>query len=178
MKNVSSGRRHLLSLLTTGLLAAIGVLLVTPVVAFVAGPLRKGRSLPGASVDLSDAGPISAIPTGQWTLVPIDIVRQDGWAISTESRSVWVLRSGTTQQDIKVLSPICTHLGCPLAWIASASHFRCPCHGGTFSDSGTYISGPPPRNMDSLDFELRGDHLWVQWQDFQVSTPERIPVQV
>jgi menaquinol-cytochrome c reductase iron-sulfur subunit len=178
MKQVSTDRRRVLSFLTMGLLTAIGVLLVTPVVAFVVGPLRKGRSIPGGPVDLSDAGPISTLPLGQWTPVPIEIVRQDGWAKSTEARSVWVLRSGTAQQDFKVLSPICTHLGCPVAWQASLSKFRCPCHGGTFSNDGTHISGPPPRNMDSLDFELRGDHLWVLWQDFQIGTPERVPVQV
>jgi hypothetical protein len=32
--------------------------------------------------------------------------------------------------------------------------------------------------MDSLDSQIRNGHLWVRWQDFRISAPERIPVQV
>jgi menaquinol-cytochrome c reductase iron-sulfur subunit len=171
-------RRRFLSACTVGLLALLGGLIVGPVVAFVTNPLRKKPGTPDSDTDYADAGPIDALPTGQWKLVPIEFVRQDGWAKSRESRSVWVKKSGSDTNDIRVLSPICTHLGCPIAWSSDSSQFRCPCHGGTFSDSGTQIAGPPPRGMDPLDFQVRDGHLWIRWEDFKISVPDRVRVQV
>ena len=84
----------------------------------------------------------------------------------------------TEPADVRILSPICTHLGCPVAWSATTSQFRCPCHGGTFKKDGTLVSGPPPRGMDSLESQIRDGHLWVRWQDFRISVSERVAVQV
>jgi len=179
MPEVSFYRRRILSACTVGLLALIGGLIGAPVVAFVTNPLRKKPGTPdSAGDDYADAGPIDALPQGQWKLMPIEFVRQDGWAKSRESRSVWVKKNRSDASDIHVLSPICTHLGCPIAWLSDAGQFRCPCHGGTFSDTGQKIGGPPPRDMDPLDFQVRDGHLWVRWQDFKISVPDRIPVQV
>ncbi len=178
MKHNAVERRRFLSLCAGGLLAVIGVLVVAPVVAFVTSPLRKVGGSPVGGIDYSDAGPLESLPIGQWTLVPLEIVRQDGWIKERESRSVWVRRGAAGDHELQVLSPICTHLGCPIARTTDASQFRCPCHGGIFDTDGKLLSGPPPRNMDALDFRLSDGHLWVRWQDFKISVPERVAVQV
>ena len=120
----------------------------------------------------------SSIPIGTWTLLPIEIVRQDGWDKTRQSRSIWVLAKGAATGDMKVLSPICTHLGCPIGWSASTSQFKCPCHGGIFNEAGDLVSGPPPRGMDSLEFQIRDGHLWVRWQDFRTGLNEKLAVEV
>lgn len=153
-------------------------LIFAPVLAFVSSPLRRRRGAAAPGPDFADAGPVNSIPVGTWTLLPIEIVRQDGWAKAKQSRSVWVLVTGTTLDDVKVLSPICPHLGCPIAWMASKSEFLCPCHGSIFNTTGTAVSGPSPRAMDSLDSQIRDGHLWVRWQDFRISVNERVAVQV
>ena len=169
-------RRRFLTFWTGGVLATLGGLIVAPAVAFVTGPLWR-RTTP-SEAGFADAGPLDALVIGQWKLLSIDIVRQDGWSKEHQARSVYALRQGTGAADVMVLSPICTHLGCPIALSPDGSDFKCPCHGGVFNQEGVRISGPPPRNMDPLDFQIRDDHLWVRWQDFKVGVPERVAVQV
>ena len=154
-------------------------LILAPVAAFVTDPLRRRRGESPAGAGFSDAGALDAIPADTWTLVPIEIVRQDGWDKTKQSRSVFVRVSKTGSSEVKILSPICPHLGCPVAWHpAPVSEFICPCHGGTYNQNGGLISGPPPRGMDSLESQIRDGHLWVRWQDFRISVHERTPVQV
>jgi Rieske Fe-S protein len=159
-------------------MAVLTGLILVPAMAFVTNPLRRRRGANAAGDDFADAGAIDSIPVGTWTLLPIEIMRQDGWAKTRQSRSIWVLAKGTAPSDVEVLSPICPHLGCPVAWLTNVSQFRCPCHGGTFSKDGTLVGGPPPRGMDSLEFQIRDGHLWVRWQDFRIGVPERIAVQM
>ena len=170
-------RRRFLSICTAALMALMTGLIFAPVAAFVSSPLRR-RNASAAGDEFVDAGALDAIPLGTWTLVPIEIIRQDGWAKSRQSRSIWVLVEGGGPSGIKILSPICTHLGCPIAWSGNTSQFHCPCHGGTFSKDGSLVSGPPPRAMDSLESQIRDGHLWVRWQDFRISVRERIAVEV
>jgi Rieske Fe-S protein len=158
-------------------MALITGLIATPVVAFIVDPLWHRRGAGGAGDDYADAGALDSIPAGAWTLRPIEITRQDGWDKRQQARSVWVMVNGNSATDIKVLSPICPHLGCPIA-LLTATQFRCPCHGGTFNNDGELIAGPPPRGMDPLQFQVRDGHLWVLWQDFQIGVHERIPVAV
>ncbi|HZL36285.1 MAG TPA: ubiquinol-cytochrome c reductase iron-sulfur subunit [Tepidisphaeraceae bacterium] len=171
-------RRRFLSICTTALIAGMSGLILTPVVAFVIGPLRRKAGNAAAESDFADAGVIESIPKGTWTLRPIEIVRQDGWVKTSQSRSVWVFVKSAESNGIKVLSPICPHLGCPVPWDAAASQFRCPCHGGVFGPDGARISGPPPRGLDPLEYEVRGKNLWVRWQDFEIGVAQRIVVQV
>jgi Rieske Fe-S protein len=185
MTDAPPTRRGILSACTLVLLTFMTGAIVAPVVAYVTGPLRRKPGSPNPIAggdDFADAGPIDSIPLNQWKLLPIEITRQDGWAKSRESRSIWVTRSGSSAADVRVLSPICPHLGCPLTQSTDTktpgAAFRCPCHGGVFDDAGKHIAGPPPRNMDTLDFQVRDGHLWVRWQDFNIGVPNRVPVQV
>ncbi len=178
MAQTSPNRRRFLSVCTSALVTAISVLVLAPVLAFVGYPLRRKAGAVAAGSDFTDAGTIAAIPMGKWSLLPIELIRQDGWAKTRQARSIWVLVKSADAKDIRVISPICTHLGCPIGWNAEKSEFLCPCHGGIFNADGAHIGGPPPRGMDQLDFEVRDDHLWVRWQDFRISVPERIAVQV
>jgi menaquinol-cytochrome c reductase iron-sulfur subunit len=171
-------RRRFLSGCTAGLMALLGGLIFAPAVAFVTTPLWRRRGASAVGDDFSDAGAVDSIPVGRWTLLSIEIVRQDGWAKTRQARSVWVLVNGTGPDDVKVLSPICPHLGCPIAWLAAESEFLCPCHGSIFSKAGSCVSGPSPRAMDALESQISHGHLWVRWQDFRTGEHERITVQL
>jgi Rieske Fe-S protein len=63
------------------------------------------------------------------------------------------------QSTLNVLSSSCAHLGCPVRWLVreGEGEFLCPCHGGIYNINGEYVAGPPPRGMDSYDFEVRED---------------------
>src|SRR5262249_13334875 len=105
-----------------------------------------------------------------------EIYRQDGWKKSRATHAIWVRRTGFERKDVTVLSAICPHLGCAINWHPDQKEFQCPCHGGVFDSSGRQLSGPPPRDMDSLKFQVRSGHLWVRWQDFKIGVDKPIPV--
>ncbi len=103
---------------------------------------------------------------------------QDGWDKVREHHSVYVRCDGDSKAQVGVLSPICTHLGCPVNWDQKDQQFHCPCHGGVYDANGKHIGGPPPRGLDALPFKVEDGRLEVQWVDYKVGVPERVPVQV
>jgi glycine/D-amino acid oxidase-like deaminating enzyme/nitrite reductase/ring-hydroxylating ferredoxin subunit len=55
-----------------------------------------------------------------------------------------------TPQKCHHLSAICPHLGCVVAWNASAKTWDCPCHGSRFSAMGKVIHGPAKKNLSKI----------------------------
>jgi quinol---cytochrome c reductase iron-sulfur subunit, bacillus type len=171
-------RRGFLSLLTNTVLTVLGICVAAPAIAYVWSPLRKKSGDESSTDGFSDAGPLADLPVGKWQLVSIDVVRQDGWEKTRTRRVVYVRRAEEGKQDIAVLSPTCPHLGCSVSWEPDSDHFSCPCHKGVFNAQGELVGGPPPRGMDNLPAETRGDRLWVRWQDYKIGISERVPVEV
>lgn len=101
----------------------------------------------------------------------IALTQRDGWREVVTPQPVFVTRTGEGQ--LKVLSPICPHLGCSVAWRANQNKFVCPCHGGQFDAEGKRLSGPPPRGLDSLDVQVKDGKLEVQFQYFRSNVPDR-----
>ena len=52
-----------------------------------------------------------------------------GWAITTEEHNVFVLPAKNNQ----VLSAVCPHEGCEVAWDQNTNRFSCPCHESYFA---------------------------------------------
>lgn len=67
----------------------------------------------------------------------------------------------TTDEGIKALYMVCTHLGCLYKWEPSTVRFECPCHGSKFSREGFYIEGPAPRSLDRFETTDAGGELVV-----------------
>jgi cytochrome b6-f complex iron-sulfur subunit len=55
-----------------------------------------------------------------------------------------------TEEGVKALYKVCTHLGCLYKWVDTNDRFECPCHGSKFQADGTYIEGPAPRSLDQF----------------------------
>lgn len=128
----------------------------------------------------------SAAKATKWTLIgdarefenvskpvakTVTLTQRDGWREVVSAQAVYVTRSAEGQ--LKVLSPICPHLGCSVSWHENQDKFICPCHGGQFSADGSRISGPPPRGLDQLDVQVRDGKLEVQFQYFRPNVPDR-----
>ncbi len=66
-------------------------------------------------------------------------------------RRIFVVRE---QNHIKVVSAVCTHLGCTLNWVAERNQWECPCHGSVFNQKGVVIKGPARRPLPWYEVSL------------------------
>ena len=56
----------------------------------------------------------------------------------------------------------CSHLSCPVYFDTQHQHLECPCHEGAFDAStGNVLHGPPPRPLDAVSLEVRGNEVWA-----------------
>ena len=89
-----------------------------------------------------------------------------GWAVTTEEHNVFILPAKNNQ----VLSAICPHEGCEVAWEQDMSRFSCPCHTSYFAADGSRLSGPAPRGLDPLPMRVQDGKLQVQYVSKEQAT--------
>lgn len=109
-----------------------------------------------------EAGFVEAADLSQLTLKqPEEVVfrrnKADGWKISSEKDTAWVVRLSET--EVVAFAPQCTHLGCAYHWDERRTHFVCPCHTSAFSIDGHVLTGPAPRALDRYETRIEGGKL-------------------
>ena len=62
-----------------------------------------------------------------------------------------------SRSQIRVLSGVCTHLGCTIK--NTEQGFDCPCHGSHFDKTGKACSGPASRSLDRLKADVNKQGL-------------------
>jgi menaquinol-cytochrome c reductase iron-sulfur subunit len=148
--------------------AGMGAVLAIPVLRYVLYPLyaKSGKNI---------WSPIGAMDSfanlSKPILTPVDLKQVDGWREVDSSQTVYVTKD--TRGTLTVLSSICPHLGCAVAWREGQHDFYCPCHGSVFGPDGTAVSGPSPRGMDPLPNKTEDGKLLVQFQYFRENVPNR-----
>ncbi|MGH9401209.1 MAG: ubiquinol-cytochrome c reductase iron-sulfur subunit [Terriglobia bacterium] len=169
LKPAQPDRRRFIGWLLSISGAVVAVLLCIPLVRESLYPVfAKGTG----GAQWSDLGsmdqytPLTA-PTRQ--VIKIQIL--DGWQQTISEKVVYVTKGSSGQ--VEVLTAVCPHLGCEVAWVSDQDHFHCPCHGGTFAPDGKYISGPPPRGMDTLPTTVQNGRLKVRYEYFQNLVPTK-----
>jgi Rieske Fe-S protein len=56
----------------------------------------------------------------------------------------------------------CTHLLCPVLYEGDRQRIFCPCHEGVFNPAtGERLAGPPPRPLNKIALEVRGQEIWA-----------------
>ena len=170
-KEEGVSRRSFLAYITGAIVAFVGALVAVPVLGgFISPALKKT-----ASGSWEKLGPPGKFVLNEPRIVGIALVKKDGWIETRTPRLVWVVRTG--EQNFKVYNAQCTHLGCVVDYIAENKTFNSPCHGGVFSlGDGRVLEGPPPRPLDTLDYKIDDGELMVNYQDFRMGIPEKIPV--
>ena len=93
--------------------------------------------------------------------LPRKIVAENiaGWDITTVEHDVFVL----PEKNKQVLSAVCPHEGCEVAWDQAGNRFSCPCHESYFAADGARLSGPATRGLDSLPMRVQDGKLQVQY---------------
>ena len=78
----------------------------------------------------------------------------DAWLESRTLNGVWLLTEDG--EKFKAYNGHCTHLGCSYIYDKERKNFFCPCHRGQFDvKTGQVLAGPPPRQLDELEVEVR-----------------------
>jgi menaquinol-cytochrome c reductase iron-sulfur subunit len=133
---------------------AMGAALAVPAFVYLFFPPKIKRE--GEWVDAAD---LSKIPVNSPEEVVFRRNRVDGWKISSEKATAWVVKS--SDDRVVAFAPQCTHLGCAYHWDERNHHFLCPCHTSTFGIDGNVLSGPAPRPLDRYATKLEGDRLEI-----------------
>lgn len=137
--SLDTGRRRFLTRLSVFLGSIGGVLVAIPTVGFLLG-LRKSPQV------WRTVGKVGDFSVGATVNVSFQDSSPLPWSGVTAETAAWLRRTG--DQQFIAFSMNCTHLGCPIRWLADANLFMCPCHGGVFYADGRVASGPPPKPLN------------------------------
>lgn len=175
MTTSDADRRSLLQRLGAILVAALGAATGTPALLFLCDPLRRRTPEPGRVPLL----PLSQVPDldqgGQPLRVPVVAAVRDAWNRQDAARvgAVWLYRRSG---QVTCLSVICPHAGCGVDYDERRAAFVCPCHGSTFAVDGGRREGPAPRDMDSLEVEVKDGQVLCQYRRFRLATGDKEPL--
>lgn len=155
-------------------------------------PLLRKKSASAGEVPFRRVCPLAAVP-GDGAPVKVALVadRVDAWTVDPQQPigAVYLRRlpsadskkGGSGKTRVQAFNAICPHAGCFVAWMPQDKVYLCPCHNSAFlpdGDNNTRFQGktnPSPRPMDELAAEVRGDEVWVQFQNFHVGLHEKLP---
>lgn len=136
------------------LMGIISVVLGAPAVAYLFFPPKVKHEAEWVHV-----GDLAQLPVGTPEEVVFQRNRVDGWKISSEKATAWVLKDAGNQ--VVAFAPQCTHLGCAYHWDENNHNFLCPCHTSTFGADGKVLSGPAPRPLDRYKVKLDGGKIQI-----------------
>jgi menaquinol-cytochrome c reductase iron-sulfur subunit len=164
-------RRSFLGVVLAAAGGLIGAALAVPLMRFSTFPLRDSKD----DTSWSDIGKIDEFRSlSEPVARSIDVERIEGWRSGLVQNGVYVVP--TESGGLKVLSSVCPHLGCAVRWVEKQDRFICPCHGGTFTNIGGHISGPPLRAMDELESKVENGILRVRFRHFRQLVAKKEPV--
>jgi Rieske Fe-S protein len=161
-------RRSFLGVLLGFGTAVVGAALSIPLLRVALHPLLTTTT----RTDWSDIGKMDefallTVPTKKL----ITVEQRDGWRKIVSEKAIYILPA--KDGILRVLSPICPHLGCSIPWVEAKQQFICPCHTAIFALDGSRVSGPAPRAMDDLESKVENGMLQVRYQYFRQLIPTK-----
>ena len=141
-------RRRFMTGTVHGAGAVAAAAITLPALGFALGPVFDRRP-----ATWQDIGPITDFT--DFTYKPVTVTIEPG--IGEAGNSLAYVRRHVDSIDgpvkdqydhIVAISSRCAHVGCPVRFVAAASAFVCPCHGGVYDFRGLRTGGPPPRPLD------------------------------
>lgn len=162
-------RRSFLGVLLGFGAVVVGAVLSVPLLRFALHPLFTATT----EIGWSEVGKVDEFASATNAPVKriIRVEQRDAWRKIISDKAVYVLR--TKEGALRIMSPICPHLGCSIPWNEAKQQFVCPCHGALFALDGSKISGPAPRPMDELDSKVEDGVLKVRYQYFRQLIPTK-----
>ena len=141
---------------------------------FFLAPILGKKVTGGQSLKIAT---LDAIPDdGTPVQIPVHLDRVDAWNkfLDTPVGQIFVRKN--EKGTVEVLNASCPHVGCSVQYASKDEGYLCPCHNATFSLTGKRENAISPRDMDSLEVEIKNEtEVWINYQDFRPSIPEKIP---
>ncbi len=155
METESVTRRTFLMNVGIALNAAVALVIATPVVVYLLGPvLRRKEYLQWITI-----GNVSEFPVGETKLITFKNPFSDPWDGETAKVPAYVRRSAPDEFTVFAIN--CAHLGCPVRWFSESQLFMCPCHGGVYYADGSRASGPPERGLFTYELKVQDGKLMI-----------------
>jgi menaquinol-cytochrome c reductase iron-sulfur subunit len=148
-------RRTFLMNVGIALNAAVALMIATPVVAYVLGPVLRRRDY----LQWIAIGDVNEFPVGETKLIAFKNPFSDPWDGETAKIPAYVRRSAPDEFTVFAIN--CAHLGCPVRWFSESQLFMCPCHGGVYYADGSRASGPPERGLFTYELKMQGGKLLI-----------------
>lgn len=156
-------RRRFFERLCIGLGAVCAAILGVPLIGFVVAPLFRKSNEPWIAV-----GKIDDFKIGATVSVPYADPSPLPWAGVTSRGAAWLRRESA--DEFAAFSVHCTHMGCPVRWLAGAELFMCPCHGGVYYKDGTVAAGPPPKPLFRLEVRVTNGIVEIKSSPVPITT--------
>lgn len=159
------GRRSFVGLLLGIGTVLVGSLLSVPLFRFVLFPLFRTTT----ETKWADAGSMSDFASMTAPVQrQLNVEQVDAWREIYSQKSVFVIPwSQGANGPVRVLSPVCPHLGCMVHYDSGSKEFLCPCHGSVFAADGSLVRGPALRGLDPLPHKIQNGRLMVLYEYFQ-----------
>ncbi|OGW51547.1 MAG: hypothetical protein A2Z50_02350 [Nitrospirae bacterium RBG_19FT_COMBO_42_15] len=74
-----------------------------------------------------------------------------------QDKNLFVVRGKDGVQGIRIISSVCTHMGCTPKWVEAKNQWECPCHGSVFNLKGNVIAGPAPKPLPWYKASIASD---------------------
>jgi Rieske Fe-S protein len=170
-------RRSAVLFIATGSGAIGCAALAIPAARFLVSPATStGASGSGAAGGFIKTVRLDVLAEGQLKRVELVSDRRDAWTLEKDVAlgAAWLRREGNR---VRAWSVVCPHLGCAIDKGGEAhGGFTCPCHDSAFDDQGRRLTGPSPRDLDSLETRIEDGFVFVELRRFRQGTPEKISV--
>lgn len=171
-------RSFMTQILAAGIGLLVGAVPAVSGLAFFLDPLMRKKKGGGGDGFLKMPVTLEGLEiNGEPQLVKIIMDKVDAWNtyLNQPVGSAYLRR--TDKDKVVAFNSRCTHLGCTVDYKPADNHYFCPCHASAFGEDGQKQNEIPPRDLDSLEVQIRnGNEVWVKFQNFRATTPEKIPV--
>lgn len=104
---------------------------------FASENLDVARHFVSDRLGLPGADAVGDLAAGDGTVVRLGA---EAYAVSKDER-------GT----LTSVSPVCSHMGCHVAWNRAEGSWDCPCHGSRFAADGSVVQGPAVHDLPRKD---------------------------
>ncbi|HKQ70476.1 MAG TPA: Rieske (2Fe-2S) protein [Polyangiaceae bacterium] len=164
-------RRIALKTIVVGGSAVFGVGAAAPALRLALAPVTDGAKSEDTWIRIAK---LADLKDGEPRRVPVLAEVTDAWTKYTKENlgAVWLIRN---RDEVRAMSVTCPHLGCGIE--KSEKGFGCPCHTSNFDGAGKRVSGPSPRDMDSMETRVVGDgadrSIEVKFKKYRQGIPER-----